>query len=278
MKKKLIPLILALVCALSCMFGLAACSGDGGSEMIWLYVAKSGEQPDGPHIGYDLTYGQTPDLSDWKLYGFYGKDDNGKRDIRELSLTDEKLSIKYSAKTGFDTELKELSQLPNVWIKGYYTIEYVYDGNADLKATVAINVEYAKRADFTVQPLGGTTWQHLGATHNVIVKNPRGNTVVSTSDNDLAKTDDTDGYYDLYLFEKSVYDSFTQEQQKDYDYLYQYYVDNYNTENAKVFRYFHDENNVIGMPAGEYMLFALINRTCNYWFSVSSAVQITIHD
>lgn len=267
MKKKLITLILALVCAIACAFGLAAC-GDDSNEMTWLFVAKSGEQPDGPAIRYDLTYGQTPDLSDWKLYGYYRKGD-----VRELSLTDEKLSIKYTAQTGFDTERKEITQLPTVWIRGGYTIEYVYGGDSNKKATVDISVELAESADFTIQPLGGTTWQSQGEIHKVIVKNPQNAVVTRTSYNDLAKTDDTDGEYFFYLFQKSAYDGFTQEQKRDHAYLNQYSSEN---NYDKVFAYYPEETDVVGVPAGEYMLVALIGRTCNYINSVSSAVQITV--
>lgn len=280
MKKKFLLTLVAFVCALCCALGLAACDNGKPTPKVSSLYCTDGVNNDYTGLTYYsiyIEYGANLDLTQYKLFLHYSDGSN-----KEIARTDEKLSVKYYYYNS--TGDQEITALPNDKIKGSYTIEYVYDGNADLKAQVRINVDRSKSGAFTVQPLGGTTWQSFGAIHNVIVKNPKGASVNKEwifDDNGgslkpIEKNDDTDGHYDLYLFKKSVYDGFTEEQKKDYDFLYEYYSTNYNTSEPNVYNYMPEFNDIIGVPQGEYMLLALINETYNYWYCATPAVQITV--
>lgn len=271
--KKLTLTLLVLICALCCALGLAACDNDGDSQMIWLYVAQSGETPSGTSTTYTVKYGETPDLSTYKLYGHYDKNDD-----REISRTDEKLSVKYYYIPfgGYDTDKKEMSALPTELLAGIYTIEYVYDGNAELKAEVDINVERAQKGAFSVQPVK-STWYGNEKTPNVIVKNPKGMTVSADEHGSVdKKSDDSNGYYFLYYIKKSVYDSLTEAQKTDYEFMQNYMSEYGNKGEYNAGSYLPEYNDILRV--GDWMIFALIDNTHNYWNVVTPATQITVRD
>lgn len=284
MKKKIALTLLGLVCVFSCMFGLVACGDKPTPRAYELYIT------DGVNNDYlggvsnypiDIEYGENFDLSKYKLFLHYtdGSD-------QEIARTDEKLAVKYYYYDSTIQKDQEITALPDEKVKGTYTIEYIYDGNTDLKACVYLNVAQAKSGAFTLQLIGGDTWQSFGEIHDVILKNPKGVQVekeyIPSDDHGgatlkpIANQDDTDGHYELYLFEKNVYDGFTAEQQKDYDFLYNYCCANYNAAEPTVYNYDPKFNNVVGVPEGVYMLVALINETYNYRELATPAVQITV--
>lgn len=265
MKKKLLLIALTLVCAIACACSLAAC-GDDTPKVNGIMIVPTGEQPDvtkqHDRVYTEITYGETPDLLFYKLYLYYN---NG--DTKELALSDEKLTVAYSY-SGFNTtESKTMENLPDKWIAGYYSIAYTYDGKSDsqYKATANIGVNWAQSGAFGVQ-LTKSTWFDNEKSPNVILKNPKGLTVTNVGSIDaVEKSDDSDGCYYLRYVEKQVYDTFTEAQKTDYEFL---------ENNSDMQIYVAD----MEFPVGEYMLFAMIDRTYNYDSVVTPAVKITVKD
>lgn len=286
MKKKFLSFTLAFVCVIGCLFCLTACGGDGDTKKIhWLCAVKADETPtqSSSHLIYNLTYGETPDLT-YKLYGYYGDDDV----FREISLTDPKLTVKYYAYYAAEEyKEKELTALPSNWVSGGYAIKYVYDGDSKIYARISIDVVQAEGAAFTVASVDGTTtWGTNDQPHKIRVMNPQNRPVQMTwlsSDNGIShapieKKDDTDGHYDLYFFKKNVYENFSATKRADYEFLKNYfYKDN---RDHDVYYYAPDSpySVCVGVPAGDYVLVALVHETWNYLSSVSQGLAITITD
>lgn len=289
MKKKLLLTVLAFVCAITCAIGLAACNNGNSAKIDFLYITDgtNNDFAGQTTLNIETSYGEALDLTKYKLFLH-----DTSNDTKEVLRTDEKFTVKYY--TFSDDEYKEITALPDDMITGSYKIEYVYnekaelkaDANYELKAAVLINVTQAESGNFTVQPIL-KTWQSQGTRSKVIVRNPKGaevkNEWVDIDGNGgsipkpVEKTNDTDGNYTLYLFEKSVYDGFTEAQKKDYQYLYNYWEqDNKNASEHKVYAYFNEDDNWVSAAAGEYMLLAVIDKTYNYLNIVTPAVQITV--
>lgn len=279
MKKKLFTLIVAFVCAVTCAFGLAACNNDNAAKIDHFYVTDgtNNDFPGETFYNIQIEYGETPDLSKYKLFLHYT---NG--DTKEIMRNDEKLSVNYYNFT--DDDYQKVTALPDDMIKGDYKIEYVFgakaeqmDENYEYKAAVNISVLQAQSGNFTVQPIL-TTWQSEGTRSKVIVRNPKGAEVKSNGGTTFCeKTNDTDGYYVLYLFKKSVYDGFTEAQKKDNQFLDDYWAqDNDNKSEHEVYAFFDDDDNFVRASAGEYILLASIGVTYNYRNIVTPAVQITV--
>lgn len=289
MKKKLFTLIVAFVCAVTCALGLAACNNGNSAKIDHFYVTDgtNNDFPGATFYNIQIEYGETPDLSKYKLFLHYT---NG--DTKEIMRNDEKLSVNYYNFT--DDDYQKVTALPDDMIKGDYKIEYVFgakaeqmDENYEYKAAVNISVVQSQSGNFTVQPIL-TTWQSESTRSKVIVRNPKGAEVRNewvddgnggSSPKPIEKTNDTEGHYTLYLFEKSVYDGFTEVQKKDYQFLYDYWADDNNNENEhKVYAYFNEDDNWISATAGKYMLLALVDETYNYDNIVTPAVEITVKD
>lgn len=278
MKKKLFTLIVAFVCAVTCAFGLAACNNDNAAKIDHFYVTDgtNNDFPGATFYNIQIEYGETPDLSKYKLFLHYT---NG--DTKEIMRNDEKLSVNYYNFT--DDDYQKVTALPDDMIKGDYKIEYVFgakaeqmDENYEYKAAVNISVVQSQSGNFTVQPIL-TTWQSQGTRSKVIVRNPKGAEVKSNGGTTFCeKTNDTDGYYVLYLFKKSVYDGFTEAQKKDNQFLDDYWANDNNNSEHKVNAYFNEEDNFVSVTAGEYILLASIGVTYNYRNIVTPAVQITV--
>ena len=285
--KKITLTLLALVCALCCALGLAACNNGNSAKIDFLYITDGTNNDFAGQTTLNIatSYGEALDLTKYKLFLH---DTNN--DTKEVLRTDEKFTVKYY--TFSDDEYKEITALPDDMIRGDYKIEYVYnekaelkaDANYELKAAVLISVYYSQSGNFTVQSIL-TTWQTGSTRSKVIVRNPKGAEVKNewvnngnggSSPKPVEKTNDTDGDYTLYLFEKSVYDGFTEAQKKDYQFLYDYwYQDNKDSEH-KVYVYFNEDDNFVSATAGKYMLLACIRETYNYLNIVTPAVQITV--
>lgn len=284
MKKKLFTLIVAFVCAITCALGLAACNNGNSAKIDHLYVTDGTNNDFAGQTTYNIAinYGETLDLTKYKLFLHYTNNDT-----KEILRNDEKLSVKYYSFA--DDEYKEITALPDDMIRGDYKIEYIYDEQAELKTAVNIGVSQAQSGNFTVQPIL-TTWQSEGTRSKVIVRNPKGSEVkdewiyedagngaTTGYPKPIEKTNDTDGHYTLYLFEKSVYDGYTEAQKKDYQFLYDYWAqDNNNESEHKVYAYHNEDDNFVSASAGDYMLLALIDETYNYDNIVTPAVQITV--
>lgn len=289
MKKKFLSFTLAFVCVIGCLFCLTACGGDGDTKKIhWLCAVKADETPtqsSSYRLNYNLTYGETPDLT-YKLYGYYGDDDV----FREISLTDPKLTVKYYAYYSAEEGEKEVTALPSNWVSGSYAIEYVYDGDSEIYARISIDVVKAEGAAFTVASVDGTTtWGTNDQPHKIRVMNPQNRPVqmnwlssddgISSYPAPIEKKDDTDGHYYLYFFKKNVYENFSATERADYDFLENYfYDDNRREDGHDVYYYTPDFSDVVGVPAGEYVLVALVHETWNYLSSVSQGLAITITD
>ena len=284
--KKITLTLLALVCALCCALGLAACNNGNSAKIDFLYITDGTNNDFAGQTTLNIatSYGEALDLTKYKLFLH---DTNN--DTKEVLRTDEKFTVKYY--TFSDDEYKEITALPDDMIKGDYKIEYVFgakaeqmDENYEYKAAVNISVLQTQSGNFTVQPIL-TTWQTGSTRSKVIVRNPKGAEVKNewvnngnggSSPKPVEKTNDTDGDYTLYLFEKSVYDGFTEAQKKDYQFLYDYwYQDNKDSEH-KVYVYFNEDDNFVSATAGKYMLLACIRETYNYLNIVTPAVQITV--
>lgn len=288
MKKKLLLTVLAFVCAITCAIGLAACNNGNSAKIDFLYITDgtNNDFAGQTTLNIETSYDEALDLTKYKLFLH-----DTSNDTKEVLRTDEKFTVKYY--TFSDDEYKEITALPDDMITGSYKIEYVYnekaelkaDANYELKAAVLINVTQAESGNFTVQPIL-KTWQSQGTRSKVIVRNPKGaeekNEWVDIDGNGgsspkpIEKTNDTDGHYTLYLFEKSVYDEFTEAQKKDCQFLYNYWAQDNKDSKHKVYVYFHEDDNFVSATAGEYMLLAVIDKTYNYLNIVTPAVQITV--
>lgn len=275
MKKKIILTLIGVVCALCCAFGLVACGNDPAPRPLYLLVSETGEQPNyGEHnININITYGEKPDLTKYKLYLNYS---NG--EIKPLDFNDDKLQVKYSYMP-FHTDVETpIDKLPDEYLAGTYTIEYTYDTLTDFEqqAKVYIAVNQAERGAFKVRPTK-TTWYENENTPNVVLTNPKNLTVtyVQNSDDTQWQTNDGNGNYELYYIKKTAYDNFTDEQKTDYEFIYNFYsTDSVKTEH-EIWPYYSGHP---GFEPGEYMLFAIIDKTHNYWNVVSSAVKITVKE
>ena len=282
--KKITLTLLALVCALCCALGLAACNNGNSAKIDFLYITDGTNNDFAGQTTLNIatSYGEALDLTKYKLFLH---DTNN--DTKEVLRTDEKFTVKYY--TFSDDEYKEITALPDDMIRGDYKIDYgakgeQMDENYEYKAAVNISVLQTQSGNFTVQPIL-TTWQTGSTRSKVIVRNPKGAEVKNewvnngnggSSPKPVEKTNDTDGDYTLYLFEKSVYDGFTEAQKKDYQFLYDYwYQDNKDSEH-KVYVYFNEDDNFVSATAGKYMLLACIRETYNYLNIVTPAVQITV--
>lgn len=288
MKKKFLITLSALIFAVTCAFGLAACGNDSPAKIDFLYITDgtNNDFRGQTTLNIATSYGEALDLTKYKLFLH-----DTSNDTKEVLRTDEKFTVKYY--TFSDDEYKEITALPDDMITGSYKIEYVYnekaelkaDANYELKAAVLINVTQAESGNFTVQPIL-KTWQSQGTRSKVIVRNPKGAEVKNewvdidgnggSSPKPIEKTNDTDGHYTLYLFEKSVYDGFTEAQKKDCQFLYNYWAQDNKDSKHKVYVYFHEDDNFVSATAGEYMLLAVIDKTYNYLNIVTPAVQITV--
>lgn len=280
MKKKLLLTVLAFVCAITCAIGLAACNNGNSAKIDFLYITDgtNNDFAGQTTLNIETSYGEALDLTKYKLFLH-----DTSNDTKEVFRTDEKFTVKYY--TFSDDEYKEITALPDDMITGSYKIEYVYnekaelkaDANYELKAEVNISVVQSQSGNFTVQPIL-TTWQSQGTRSKVIVRNPKGAEVKSNGGTTFCeKTNDTDGYYVLYLFEKSVYDGFTEAQKKDNQFLDDYWSqDNDNKSEHEVYAFFDDDDNFVRASAGEYILLASIGVTYNYRNIVTPAVQITV--
>lgn len=291
MRKKFLPVVLALICAIACVVGLAACGGNTAKiDFLYITDGTNNDFAGQTTLNIATSYGEALDLTKYKLFLH---DTNN--DTKEVLRTDEKFTVKYYSLS--DGDYKEITALPDDMIRGVYKIEYVYnektelkaDASYELKAAVLISVYYSQSGNFTVQPTL-TTWQSEGTRSKVIVRNPKGaevknewvvedlgNGATASSPKPIEKTNDTDGHYTLYLFEKSVYDGFTEAQKKDYQFLYDYWADdNDNASEHKVYAYFNEDDNWVNASAGKYMLLAVIDETYNYLHIVTPAVQITV--
>ncbi len=266
MKKKITLALLALVCALCCAVGLAACGGESGPKLDSLRIAKTGEQPDDPHnVTSEITYGETPDLSVYSLYLYYS---NG--DTENIATNNDKITVKYSylKKYGLADDWTEIENLPTEWVTGTYTIEYTYDGKTDYNynAKIIITVVPAKSGAFRVYPTK-TTWYENENVSQVTLRNPNGLAVEEVHGiYDANAKNDTNGIFYLNYMQKAKYDSLTEEQKTDLEYL--------DSLNDDVHSYFSDGQ----LEAGEYMLFAMVNDTYNYENIVTPAVKLTVKD
>ena len=145
MKKKLIPIIMASVCATACAFGLAACNDKNDATGLIIESAGTGSQ----ELNINVTYGQKPNL-DYKLHCTYTN-----RDTKEISLDDSKLTTKYFYSEAVN---ETLEKLPDELLSGTYTIQYDYAvGKSNFQAYVYINVAKAESNAFRIEP-EKTTW------------------------------------------------------------------------------------------------------------------------
>lgn len=280
MKKKIITIVAALVCVLTCVFGLAACD-DGESGKVFFGITDGVNNDISSSSGYyniDTVYGQKPDLNQYKLYLY---DSQGKIK-EEVSKSDSKLSTTYYyiAPNATEDQKQNLTALPSEYLVGTYQIEYVYDGNSDLKTGVYIGVALAENGDFKVRP-AKTTWYSHEVTPKVTLTNPKGKPVTQSASNDEADVakDDTnvrDGeIFFYYAVVKSVYDSIPSDKKLDYQYMC-YDVLHGDKQGTDWQYYLPEAEGQLGV--GEYMLFAVVSRTYNYQNIVTPAVHVTVKD
>lgn len=261
MKKKFVLFVLALALTLSCAAMFAAC-GETPKKVSGFSVAKTGEQPScgKKSDSIDINYGEKPQMPFYKLYLHYSDDTT-----EEVSLSDEKLSVKYS----YNNETIE--NLPTEYLAGDYLIEYTYDNNPDLKVTVSVGVAKAEKAAFSVQP-AKSSWYLDEKTPNVILKNPLGGQITQKrtgNDGDtVVQKNDTDAVYDTYYIKKSIYDGFTEEKKTDLDFIYDFFVsDGHEIGDTG----YYESDSIGGVPAGDYMLVAIVRDSYNYTDSVAAA-------
>lgn len=280
MKKKIITIVAALVCVLTCVFGLAACD-DGESGKVFFGITDGVNNDISSSSGYyniDTVYGRKPDLNQYKLYLY---DSQGKIK-EEVSKSDSKLSTTYYyiAPNATEDQKQNLTALPSEYLVGTYQIEYVYDGKSDLKTGVYIGVALAENGDFKVRP-AKTAWYYNEKLPDVTLLNPKSKPVTkltSYDEADVAKDDTNvrDGelfYY--YAVVKSVYDSIPADKKLDYQYMCDDVL--HGDKQGTDWQYY--EAGFEGqLQAGEYMLLAVVSRTYNYRNIVTPAVSVTVKD
>lgn len=262
MKKKLIPLILASMCATACAFGLAACGDKNDATGIIVTNTETGSE----ELIVNTTYGEKPNL-DYKLYATYK---NG--DKKEIPFTDKNLTVRYY----YLGESEPLQKLPDELLSGTYTIQYDYAvGKSNFRAYVSLNVAQAESSAFRIEP-ERTTWYVGDGTPYVTLKNPKGSTVKIKDNDDALQPDDTNGNYFPYMMKKSDYDTLTAAQKTDYDYINDLYAAESEKPEGSIWLYLSDF--VEYSPVGEYMLFVAVESTHNYCKSVTPAVKVNIKD
>lgn len=289
MKKRIITTVLAFACTVMCAFGLMACGGEKPAQIEHFYATK-GVDMDNSYSGYtdiwlDTTaYGEKVDLSKYKLFLYYTDGSS-----KEVARNDAKLTVKYYtyALTAMEADKQEVDALPANKTRGNYVIEYTYDGNTALKASVSFCVDQAQSGNFTLSVQGGTTWQANGPCHNVNVLNPHAGKVteemedISGDGTSLApkkpeNKNDTDGIYDLYLFKKSVFYGFSAEQRQNYVFLDNEWSKENGKDDPNIVRYSPEEKKYAPSSAGAWVLVALVQETYNYRNIVSAPEDITI--
>lgn len=257
MKKKFLLLFLVSVAALGCAFGFAACGTD---DEISLKVAAVGEEPFAEEYNIHITYDNAdPDLGH-KLYACH-KDGR----VDEIAFDDKNLSVEYLYNA------RSIDKLPDRLLAGEYMIVYAYSvGKSRLEARVLIDVARATGGDFTVAPERNFCYL-LGASPDVALKNADGKPVLTMQTDEALKPDDTNGDFGLYVLPKDVYLGLTDEQKFDYDFM-----DALILGNENIWTYFPGAE--LTCPVGEFMLFAVINKTYNYRAIVTPATPIYMRE
>lgn len=250
MKKKIVLALSVLVCVFCCAFALAACGDTPASRPYHLLVSETGEQPN--HGEIDTTYGEKPDLTKYKLYLEYTKGE-----IKPLDFNDEKLQVKYYYQpfNTLESERTHIDKLPDEYIAGTYTIEYTYDTLTDFhqQARVYINVNRAASGAFKVLPTKAM-WYEWEKTPDAVLKNPKNLTVTKGEDSSTQwQTDDGNGSYNLYIIKKAVYDTFTDTQKTDYDFIGEFIRADYDKSEHEIWGYFPDYES--SYDVGEYVYF-----------------------
>lgn len=266
MKKKLIPLILALVCAIACAFGLAACD-DGGKDVIGVCLSTAAnptEKQERADLG-NYVYGEDDKINDalQNSVKFYKQFfNNTYEEVAESELT-----VKY------EKDGETLSEKPVKFTgakqnnKSYYTFTYSIKG-ATNTCYVTFTVDKATSEDFTVT-LSKDTWRYGEKTANFTLKNPDGTAMQNVDSNGILKADDTD-YAGVRLFAMKKTDySQAGATVKSYSALTTTEEDEtkpnhgYNKHfGEKLFGFI--ENFDQDIPQGEYVLIACIGSTHNY--------------
>lgn len=269
MKKKITLLLLAIVCALCCALGLAACGGNEEKEFQGI-VATSPDNPSFKTHDIDLgkyTYGEddkiNADLAKLKFFKYYSDGS----DSEEIAVSE--LNIRYDY--GGDASVAKPKPDKYYCRRGTperYSFTY---STPDTKNPVQVvfEVEPATSGNFTVT-LSKTQWKYGEDLATVTLKNPAGLPVQHVEDtvDGLETKDDTIGAYDVVYIAKEIYDTFTAQQKTDFDYFL--------TGGGGEFEYSRFDRTT--PVEGEYMLFAIVYDTHNYNHIITPAVKFTVKD
>lgn len=276
MKKKLIPLILALVCAATCVSVLTACN-NGGKEVIGVRLA-SVETPSEKKETFDIgayVYGEDDKINE-NLTGikFYKQYDDGSYE----EAAESELTVKYE-KDGVT-----LSQKPTTYTaaaqsnESIYRFTYSIDG-ATNTSSVSFTVTPAKSEGFSVV-LSKTTWHYGENNSTVTLKNPAG-TVMQKSqgyqEGTGLKDDGEYGWVSLYALKKTdytqaganakiyaTYNTREEDEQSPNHGKNKYFGE-------KLIGYTEGQDGDLCVKEGEYVLIAVIDRTLNYKEMVCTA-------
>ena len=240
MKKKLIPLISIIICAIACALGFAACgdddgSGNGGGTSVsgLVLIDENGTE----HTEYDLgdiVYGNVPDFGALKLYVKYS--DNTKRELTE----NDDVTIEYSYNQ------VALPQAPTSYDVGIYGIRYTYENYST--AVMYKIVTSAVASPYSIR-MNETTWKY-GEEPTI--------TVVDRNDSTVDKTK-----YTLHYIAADQYEEIKNAE----DFTYQLISNGYGA-------YASDSGKYINVCPGEYYFFAYFNGYVN----VNSTLQkVTIN-
>lgn len=260
MKKRLLLILIAFVCVITCAFGLAACNnGDEDVSDLFAASAENAEKVKSVDIG-SFVYGDDVAIDEalGKLK-FYKKLMNGS--YKEVAVSD--MTVEYKKLS----ENKTLSAKPEKYTAGDYQLTYGLEG-VDQTCGAFFRVEKAISKDFTVT-LSKTSWKYGDASATAEIKNPS-NTVVQQAAEYMNENDTDYSGIQLFGIKKSVYDG-RPSACKTYAALTTY-EDDETKPNYPYNKYFGDalvpyypETELgYGFMQGEYVLIACIQETYNY--------------
>ncbi len=279
-KRKIVLSLLSLVCVFCCAFALAACGGnenDTGVSPNTMLIAKVGEEPnlsDPYNSGYDkhsITYGESFVVPEYNCYLYYYDGD-----VKLVDVNDSRFKVTYFYQGRGTSEPVQLNEFPEKFLVGRYEAMYEYRCNADfpLRNIVEIEVAAANSGDFKVET-EKAVWHTNDEIPNIVLKNPDGTPVTytgfTTNSSNYAE-DDSNGFYRIYYIDKEIYDTFTDEEKTDYDFMNGLWA----TGQAKSYNPNYSENAKI--PVGNYVMYAEISQTHNYRLLYALGTEITVKD
>lgn len=249
--KKFWLILVSVICLAVCLPVLTACNNGTVTALLVGENLDSAEKT--INLG-DYVYGNdNAIIADINALKFCTVDDGGNKQGINVS----KLTATYTDENGNSFKIR-----PDRLSVGDWSIQYAYSGKS---CEVQCRIEYSTAGAFTVS-LEKNSWTYGEALPSVTVRNPDGQTV-SISSNDELSPDDTDvsaesiGYMGI---RKDLYNTFSEEEANDSEFLSYIYFQAYEGKYAdRIICSFDSDISYKYRPA-EYVLVVLIVHTYNY--------------